>query len=39
MIFPKQFKKHGPNLWVLPSGPVPRNPVELLASQAMKNPA
>jgi capsular exopolysaccharide synthesis family protein len=35
--FSEAIQKHGPNLWVLPSGPVPHNPVELLASQAMKN--
>ena len=35
--FSEAIQIHGPKLWVLPSGPVPRNPVELLASQAMKN--
>jgi len=35
--FSEAIQKHSPNLWVLPSGPVPHNPVELLASQAMKN--
>jgi len=35
--FAEAILRHGPNLWVLPSGPVPSNPAELLASQAMKN--
>jgi len=35
--FSEATQKRGPNLWVLPSGPVPHNPAELLASQAMKN--
>ena len=35
--FSEAIQKHGPNLWVLPSGPVPPNPAELLASKAMKN--
>jgi polysaccharide biosynthesis transport protein len=35
--FSEAIHKHGPNLWVLPSGPVPSNPAELLASQAMTN--
>jgi len=35
--FSEAIHKHGPNLWVLPSGPVPSNPAELLASRAMTN--
>jgi capsular exopolysaccharide synthesis family protein len=35
--FSEAIQKYGPNLWVLPSGPVPPNPAELLASRAMQN--